>query len=130
MQVEISERGYTGKRDLTGDRIFEGDVLEEWYNQFYGYVRSLVMWDSEKAGFISEGTFWSESGWKGTAGGWSSLNAEHFSKCRRLGSSYDEPKLLKPAKKMPCEMNQHEADRQRAGVKGKTSGDERQAAAE
>lgn len=83
----------TGLLDMNGESIREGDVLEEEYNEFYGWVRVVVRWDGRKGAWISYGEF-------AGGGAHGSLNAEHFPKCRKVGEIDKNRNAYYPAKKI------------------------------
>lgn len=84
---------HTGLEDKKGEPIREGDILLEDYNEHYGKVPVVVLWDPEKGAWVSFGTF--ESG-----GAHESLNGEHFKDCERIGNIDLSPKKYGPARKL------------------------------
>ena len=91
-QLVVPERCATGLADREGKMVCEGDIVEFWGSKVYPKVRALVLWEPEAAAFIYQ---WSFEG----GGGGSSLNLADVKECVVVGSKYDDPAELYPAKR-------------------------------
>jgi hypothetical protein len=89
---------FTGLVDELDIRIYEGDILEEYCNEYYGKVPVVVRWDWEKGAWTSAGEYASDGG--GSGSGHMSLNGEHFKKCWRMGNIDSSRELYFPAVKL------------------------------
>jgi hypothetical protein len=80
----------TGLKSKDSDPIFVGDILEYYYNEYYGDVQAVVSWNPRYGAFIHEVKF---------ASGNSSntMNGESFRLCKRIGNVKDNPEMLRPA---------------------------------
>lgn len=82
IDVDIKTIGrFTGKKDINGNRIFEGDILLDREEQVVG----CVYWDGDEAGFriCIEDT---------------SYNGEVFEDLEIFGNIYDNPELVEELK--------------------------------
>lgn len=72
---------YTGLKDRNGIKIFEGDIIQNIANGFFG----IVKWYDEHAAFVIHGINDNKTYW---------LFDNDFSKVRIVGNIYDNPELL------------------------------------
>lgn len=79
--------------DCGGETVYEGDILTEYYNEYYGDVRVVVKWATEKGAWISKGEFHH-------GGGHESLNGEHFKELKKIGNIDKNRDLYFPAKNL------------------------------